>query len=191
MMGVDLGDGVWRLSAIRLQQLLGLSPQLIDIGGLAHRASVRASPVSGHDELLSRPCPWHGHPRPLSALRAGKEIILATTRSMSGWTQSFPRTWVTPRCASASIPRRSRRSPHRRGRHVQRPRFRTPTDSFGCLPSVTTVESAHLVRDGFRNVLENGPAPRYSDPPLTRACCRADFTVECRPQNDFTCRLLF
>ncbi len=24
---------------------------------------------------------------------------------MSGWTQSFPRTWVTPRCASASIPR--------------------------------------------------------------------------------------
>src|ERR1043166_2679354 len=26
---------------------------------------------------------------------------------MSGWTQSFPRTWVTPRCAGASIPRRS------------------------------------------------------------------------------------
>lgn len=28
---------------------------------------------------------------------------------MSGWTQSFPRTWVTPRCASASIPRGPRR----------------------------------------------------------------------------------
>jgi hypothetical protein len=28
------------------------------------------------------------------------------TRPMSGWTQSFPRTWVTPRCASASIPLR-------------------------------------------------------------------------------------
>jgi hypothetical protein len=49
---------------------------------------------------------------PLS--RAGKDIILTTTRPMSGWTQSFPRTWVTPRCASASIPRRSRRLLRRR-----------------------------------------------------------------------------
>jgi hypothetical protein len=42
---------------------------------------------------------------PLS--RAGKEIILTMTRPMSGWTQSFPRTWMTPRCAGASIPRRA------------------------------------------------------------------------------------
>jgi hypothetical protein len=49
---------------------------------------------------------------PLS--RAGKEIILTMTRPMSGSTQSFPRTWMTPRCASASIPRRSIRLLRRR-----------------------------------------------------------------------------
>src|SRR4030095_10747013 len=118
MVSTDLGDGVWRLRAIRLQQLPGLSPQLIDVGILAHRARRRVRnaakafretgrPANGHDELLSRPCLRHSPARPLSAARAGKEIILTTTRPMSGWTQSFPRTWVTPRCASASIPRRS------------------------------------------------------------------------------------
>jgi len=38
-----------------------------------------------------------------------KRSSWTTTRPMSGWTQSFPRTWVTPRCAGASIQRGSRR----------------------------------------------------------------------------------
>src|SRR5882672_5867126 len=72
MVRTDLGDSVWRLRAMRLQQLPGLSLQLIDIGGLAHPASGRVSPVNDHDELLSRPCLPHSHTRPLSALPGRK-----------------------------------------------------------------------------------------------------------------------
>jgi hypothetical protein len=75
MVDADLEDSIGRLRAIRLQQLPGLPPQLIDIGVLAHGASGRVR-VNGHDELLSRPCRRHSlrARRPLS--RAGKEIIL-------------------------------------------------------------------------------------------------------------------
>src|SRR5512145_2511703 len=72
MVGGDLDYGIWRLSAIRVQQLPGLSPQLIDVGILAHRARGRVRPANGHDELLSRPCLRHSPARPLSALPGRK-----------------------------------------------------------------------------------------------------------------------
>lgn len=92
-----------------LTQLHPLVRVEIDVGVLTHRANGRVRPVNGHDELLSRPCSAHGPAPVVRSPGQEKRSSLTTTRPMSGWTQSFPRTWVTPRCASASIPRGPRR----------------------------------------------------------------------------------
>lgn len=63
-----------------LTQLHPLVRVEIDVGVLTHRANGRVRPVNGHDELLSRPCLGQAIRARCPLSRAGKEIILTTTR---------------------------------------------------------------------------------------------------------------
>src|SRR4051812_10202543 len=96
VVGRDFGDGLRRGRAIGFEQFLGLPLKLIEVGVLAHGASRRflthMSSFPGR-ALWARAVVAR---RPLC--RARKEFISRTTWTHdSGWTPSFPRTWVAPR----------------------------------------------------------------------------------------------
>src|SRR3954470_4828809 len=102
VIGGDLGDGFRRRRTIGFEQFLGLAFQLIEVGMLAHRASRRLL-----THMSSFPGGTLGRAPLLPAVRcAGPEKSSShelPSPTISGWTQSFPRTWVAPRAPIVSI----------------------------------------------------------------------------------------
>src|SRR5215467_2088340 len=106
----DLGDGSRVTGAIRSEQFLCLTSELIQIWVFAKSAERRM--WTGHDELLPL-SPYRRQPMgPVSALSGRREFIetmSCAARASFRWTQSFPRTRRRSGGAEGKITRRTRR----------------------------------------------------------------------------------
>ena len=126
------------------------------------------------------------------------------TRPMSGWTQSFPRTWVTPRCASASIPLREALGRPAQVRQRARPTTTEAVDrdvAVGSRPRRGIVVELHWVdthpgvpadsergivvegRHATRSSLESGQAGSLSPIQRARSLCGSRVESGCEARS--------